>query len=92
MSNYETILSTQNASILGFVGAAVLGFISQMMLNMLITDQLLLAFLVMVVYAVILAGIEYICKTRDCKWACQFNEFWIVIIELVKRKIKNGNS
>jgi len=86
MNYREELLATPNNTPLSYVGAALLGMVLSGMFNLVVGGQILMGIGLYVIYVTFVLFIDTLCKD-DVKYACQFNELWITLDELAKRKM-----
>ncbi len=86
MNYKEQLLKNPDNSKLSYVGAAVLGMILSGMFHLVTGGQILLGVGLYLLYVVVIMYIDTLCK-KNVKIACEFNEFWITLEELTKRKL-----
>jgi len=86
MNYREELLATPNNTPLSYVGAALLGIVLSGMFNLVVGGQILMGVVLYAIYVTFVLFIDTLCKD-DVKYACQFNELWITLDELAKRKM-----
>lgn len=87
MSYKQELLNNANNTPLSYVGAAMLGIVLNTMFHMVTGGQILLGVGLYVAYMVLITYIDRMCS-KDIKWACEFNELWITLEELMNRKLQ----
>lgn len=86
MNYKEELLKNPHNSKLSYVGAALLGMVLNVMFHLVTGGQVLLGVGIYLIYVFFIMFIETLCKD-GVHWACEFNEFWITLEELTKRKL-----
>jgi hypothetical protein len=86
MNYKEKLLSNCSNTKLSYLGAALLGLVLNIMFNLIITGNILFGIALYVAYMFIILSIEILCN-HGVRYACHFNELWITLDELFKRKI-----
>ena len=86
MTYKETLLKNKNNTVLSYVGAALLGAVLSVMFHLITGGQLLLGVSAYIGYIVVVLFMDNLAK-RGIKWACEFNELWITIESLTKKKL-----
>ena len=85
MHHKEKLLSCTDNSFMGYVGAAILGAVLSGMFSLVTSGQIILGISIYIVYVVVVMFVDRLCK-ENVKWACEFNEFWLALDELSKKK------
>lgn len=89
MSNKERLLNNPENSILSYFGAALLGSVLSVLFHLSAAGLILKGIGIYLLYMIIITVLDYRCDKLDCKYSCEFNEFWIVLTELLKRKLNS---
>jgi len=82
----EKLLENPHNTKLSYVGAALLGLVLSSMFHLVTSGQILLGIGVYVMYTFLILFIDTLCRD-GVKSACHFNEFWITLDELARRKM-----
>ena len=86
MNYKEKLLSNPHNSILSYVGAALLGLVLSGMFHLVTGGQILIGIGLYLVYVFFIMFIDTLCRDNVVS-ACEFNEFWITLDALAKRKM-----
>ena len=86
MNYKEELLKNPHNTKLSYVGAALLGLVLSSMFHLVTGGQILLGIGVYVLYSALILFIDTLCRD-GVKYACHFNEFWITLDEIAKRKM-----
>lgn len=86
MNYKEKLLENPQNTKLSYVGAALLGLVLSSMFHLVTGGQILLGIGVYAVYSMLILFIDTLCRD-GVKYACHFNEFWITLDEIAKRKM-----
>ena len=86
MDYKEKLLSSTDNSLLSYLGAAILGAVLSAMFSLVTSGQIIFGISIYIAYVVVVMFVDTLCK-ENVKWACEFNEFWLALEELSKKKL-----
>lgn len=87
MSHLEKLSQNPNPTLLGYFGAALFGFIMQLAFHTIMANQILFAISIILCYSLSIAILEFYCREKNCKWGCEFNEFWFTLEIVIRKKL-----
>lgn len=87
MTEKEKILTSNEPTLLGYIGAALLGLVLNMVAMSVMSGNSLYGIITYAVYILVVTIIDFKCVKDNCRWACRFNEFSITLTELVMKKL-----
>ena len=82
----QQLLENPENSVLSYFGAALLGAVLSFVFHLSASGQILTAVGIYIFYMIIITVIDTY-ATNGVKFACEFNEFWISLEALIKRKM-----
>lgn len=84
----EKLLNSSKNSFLGYLGAAILGLVLTAVFQLISSGTISYAIWLYIGYMFIINFLNILCD-NGCCWACRFNEFWIALEELIKKKMES---